>query len=87
MLNNLRIIFTQQHQWPEAVAVVERMRQIQPDNPHHLRELGVIYFQLGEMHQAATFLDAYLHRDPDAADAQTIRQGVAQALDEWVRQH
>lgn len=87
MLNNLRIIFTQRHQWPEAIAVVERMRQIQPDNPHHLRELGVIYYQQGEMRQAATLLDAYLHKEPDATDAQTIRQGIAQALDRWARQN
>ncbi len=87
MLNNLRLIYTQRHQWPEAIAVVERMRHIQPDNPDHLRELGVIYFQSGAMHQAANFLNAYLEQEPDAADASTIRQGLAQALDVWVRQN
>lgn len=87
MLNNLRIIFTQQQQWPEAVAVLEHMRQIQPDNPHHLRELGVIYYQLGKMRQAATFLDAYLQKEPHATDAQTIRQGIAEAMNNWVSQN
>lgn len=87
MLNNLRILYMQQHQWPEAIAVVERMRQVQPDNHHHLRELGVIYYRSGVMHQAAAYLDAYLQKEPNAADAQTIRQGVAQAIDHWVRQN
>lgn len=87
MLNNLRIIFTQRHQWPEAIAVVDRMRQIQPENPQHLRELGVIYYQLGQMRQAANFLDAYLHKEPHATDAQTIRQGIADALNKWASQN
>lgn len=87
MLNNLRIIFTQRHQWPEAIAVVERMRQIQPENPHHLRELGVMYYQVGQMRQAASYLDAYLHKEPNASDAQTIRQGIADALNKWASQN
>ena len=87
MLNNLRIIFTQQHQWPEAIAVVERMRLIQPENFHHLRELGVIHYQLGNMRQAATYLDAYLQKEPHATDAQTIRQGIAEAVDKWASQN
>ncbi|MCA9917512.1 MAG: transglutaminase family protein [Anaerolineales bacterium] len=87
MLNNLRIIFTQRHQWPEAIAVVKRMHQIQPDNPHHLRELGVMYYQVGQMRQAASYLDAYLHKEPNASDAQTIRQGIADALNKWARQN
>ena len=87
MLNNLRIIFMQRHQWPEAIAVVERMRQIQPDNPYHLRELGVIYYQTGEMHRAANYLQAYLQKEPDAADLETIREGIADALERWVRQN
>ncbi|WP_420642252.1 SirB1 family protein [Candidatus Leptofilum sp.] len=87
MLNNLRIIFTQRHQWAEAIAVVGRMQHIQPNNPHHLRELGVIHYQQGNMHHAATLLDAYLQKAPNAADAQTIRQGIAQALDKWASQN
>lgn len=87
MLNNLRLIFTQRHQWSEAIAVVERMRLLQPDDPSHLRDLGVIYYRSGALHQAATMLDAYLQQEPKAADAQMIRQGMAQALDTWVRQN
>ena len=87
MLNNLRIIFTQQHQWPEAIAVMERMRQIQPENPQHLRELGVIYYQLGEIHRAANLLDQYLQKVPNATDAQTIRQGIADVLNKWASQN
>lgn len=87
MLNNLRIIFTQQHQWPEAIAVVERMRHIQPDNPHHLRELGVIHYQQGDMQRAVTHLEAYLRKKPDATDAQIIRQGIADALNNWASQN
>ena len=63
------------------------MRQIQPDNPSHLRDLGVIYYQAGAMHQAATFLEAYVQQEPEARDVPTIRQGIAQALDDWVRQN
>jgi regulator of sirC expression with transglutaminase-like and TPR domain len=87
MLNNLRAIFTQRRQWAESIAVLERMQQMQPNNPHYLRELGVIYFQQGKMQQAATLLDAYLQKVPDAIDAQTIREGIAEAMGKWVRQN
>lgn len=87
MLNNLRIIYMQQEQWAKAIAVVERMRQVQPDNPYHLRDLGVIHYQAGAMYQAVTFLEAYLQQQPEAADAETIRQGLARGLDAWVRQN
>ncbi len=87
ILNNLRIIFTQRQQWPKAIAVIEHMRQIQPHNPHHLRELGVIYYQQGDIHRAATLLDAYLQKAPNATDAQTIRQGMAAAINKWASQN
>ncbi len=87
MLNNLRITFTQQKLWPEAITIVERMRQMDPRSPHHLRELGIIYYRQGDMRRAATFLNAYLELEPNASDASAIRRGVAKALDEWVRQN
>ena len=37
--------------------------------------------------QAAHYLDAYLQRAPDAADAQVIRDGMKDLLDEWVAQN
>ena len=87
MLNNLRLLFLQRQEWQQSLAVVQRMLQVQPGDHHHLREMGVIYYQLGNIHQAATFLEAYLQQEPEAADAETIRQGLSEALDAWVKKN
>ena len=34
---------------------------------------------------AARYLEAYLQQAPDADDAQTIRDGIADTFDDWAR--
>jgi len=84
MLNNLRLVYWQQAMWPKATAVIRHLHMLQPEAAEHIRDLGVAYYRAGDIRQAAHFLNAYLERDPDASDADMIRQGIARPLAEWV---
>ena len=85
MLNNLRIAYLKQESWAKATAVIQNLILLQPDTPEHLRDLGLIHYENNAPHLAAHYLDAYLQRVPDAADADAIRHGVRPTLDRWAR--
>lgn len=85
MLNNLRGVYLQREAWPEAIAVVEHLRILQPDEVNHLRDLGVLHHHNGSPRQAADLLDAYLARAPNAPDAAVARNILATILDGYTR--
>lgn len=87
MLNNLRAGYVQAGAWQDAAGVIRLLRQTQPEAAEHLRDLGLVYYQQRRLTQAAHYLDAYLQRAPHAADAQVIRDGMKDLLDEWVVQN
>lgn len=87
LLNNLRAQYARLEQWDYAIKVMDLLRQVQPDVPEHFRDLGLIHYRRGSTNMAARYLDAYLRQAPDAKDAQMIRRGVADTLDEWARQN
>ncbi len=83
MLNNLRLIYLQNQEWPHARSVVEHLRLLQPEMPELLRDLGVIYHREGSLRQAVRYYQAYLRKAPQAPDAKAIRahlQSAAQKL-------
>jgi regulator of sirC expression with transglutaminase-like and TPR domain len=83
MLFNLRNIYLQQEDWHHAQFAVERMVQLQPTVPDHLRDLGVIHFQNGSLSSAVYYYEQYLLRAPQAEDAHLVRislQSAAQRL-------
>jgi len=85
LLNNLRSLYAAQKQWERAIAVIELLRMVQPDVPEHYRDLGLIHYRKGSTILAARYLEAYLQQVPEAEDAKTIREGIADTLDDWVR--
>lgn len=85
ILNNLRIVCVQQETWPEALAVMEHLRLMQPDSADHLRDLGLIHYQNGSLRPAVQYLEAYLEKEPDSPEATAIREHFQMALNEWVR--
>lgn len=84
MLGNLRSSYVSQHLWRDSRTVIQLLRQIQPDNAEHLRDLGLVFYQEGLLPQATHFLESYLQKSPDAIDAEVIRDGMRGILDEWV---
>lgn len=85
MLNNLRFVYAQRELWSLAVDVIDHLRQVQPDSPDHLRDLGLIHYQKGELYPAAQYLEAYLQEAPDTAEAAAIRQNMRPVFSRWAR--
>lgn len=85
MLNNLRGFYVSVEDWPLAVAVLERLRALQPAVASHLRDLGVVHYRLGRFRQAAALLNEYLAREPNASDVESVRQGRDTLLEELAR--
>ncbi len=76
MLNNLRWIYIDKETWPEAIRVVEYLRLLQPDQPAYLRDLGLLNYKIGSLHQAVEYLNAYLQQMPEARDKQSVRRSL-----------
>lgn len=85
LLNNLRLIYFRLADWPKALAVLERLRQVQPDEAAHLRDLGLVHYQQDAYYAAAHYLEAYLEREPDSPEAIAIRQNLAEEFARWAR--
>lgn len=84
MLANLRATYVSHASWTKASAVIQLLRQVEPNEAEHLRDLGLVYYHQGRHLKAAYFLDNYLQMLPDAADAGVIRDGMNQLLNDWV---
>lgn len=85
MLNNLRIVYVRREQWEQALAVIERLQQVQPESADHLRDLGLIHYQQGELYEAARYLEAYMEQAPETAEAAAIRQNLQPAFSRWAK--
>lgn len=83
MLLNLRGVYLQREDWPAAIAAVEHLRILQPDAPEHIRDLGLLHFRRGELRLAASLLEQYLIREPEAPDAEAIRQTLDALLSQF----
>jgi regulator of sirC expression with transglutaminase-like and TPR domain len=75
MLRNLRNFYVSVNDWPLAIRVVDRLRELQTDVTTHVRDLGVLYYRDGSFRRAYELLNEYLRREPYAADAAGVREG------------
>jgi regulator of sirC expression with transglutaminase-like and TPR domain len=73
MLSNLQGIYNQQHDYPRCVRVLQRRRQLQPQQSQLRRELGICLIQAGQPGPAIDHLTAYLGSGP-APDEATVAQ-------------
>ena len=85
MLNNLRISYIQRREWAQTVAVLHHLRQVQPEAPEHLRDLGLVYYQQGKLYPAAVYLEEYLEQAPETPEAQAIQQNLRNDFARWAR--
>ncbi len=85
MLNNLRNTYTEAEDWPLTSRVIERLRELEPDQPGHVRDLGMVFYKDGAYSRAAQLFHEYLTLAPNAADAGTVRQSRDLLLDELAR--
>lgn len=79
MLTNLKAIYLREGQFSRAARVIERLRQLRPNDVHERRDLGVSLLQAGRPGKAIDHLAAYLRAHPHGADVQTVRTYLTQA--------
>jgi len=85
MLRNLKSTYIERENFARALAAVERIILVEPDDPQELRDRGLLRARLGQLHSALEDLDRYARLAPSAADLPQIRQQ-ARALAERLAQ-
>jgi regulator of sirC expression with transglutaminase-like and TPR domain len=79
MLNNLKGVYLGEGDFRRAVRVMERLRQLDPDDPLQRRDLGASLVHAGQPGKAIDHLTAYLRAVPDAGDADAVGRLLRQA--------
>ena len=79
-------------QLDEAVRLVQRALDVEPDNPYYLDSLGWAYFRRGNLEEAEKYLSPAAAQLPDNAEVQDhlgdllARRGRwAEAISAWTR--
>jgi regulator of sirC expression with transglutaminase-like and TPR domain len=85
MLNNLRGFYVSMEDWPMAIGIVDRLLVLQPDEPAHVRDLGVLHYRKGAVRRASELLTEYLVLSPSAQDAEAVRRGRDRLWEELAR--
>lgn len=73
MLMNLKGVYLRTSDYSRAVRVIERLRQLTPNDPMQQRDLGASLLQAGRHGQAIDHLSAYLAACPKAEDVENVR--------------
>jgi regulator of sirC expression with transglutaminase-like and TPR domain len=81
MLLNLKYIYVKGEDYRRALAAVERLLLISPDDMTEIRDRGFLHAHLGHPGAAVSDLESYLALAPTARDAESVRGRVA-----WLRQ-
>ena len=68
LINNIKSRRLEAGQVDEALAALDQLRTIEPDDVQYLREAGLMNLRLGQIHAAIENLDAYLAKAPGADD-------------------
>lgn len=74
LLTNLKGVYLRQEDFVRAARVIERLRQLSPEDAMQRRDLGVSLVHAGQLGRAIDHLSAYLTASPNSADAETVRQ-------------
>ena len=74
VLGNLKAVYAQAQLYRQALAAVERILVLAPDDPGERRDRGMLLAQLGRLHEAIADAQAYLSLAPQAPDAEAVRE-------------
>ena len=74
VLRNLRSVHLARRDWPAALGVVELMAVVEPTDPDHRRDRGLLLGRMGRFSDALVELRGYLDERPEGHDARQIRQ-------------
>lgn len=77
VLRNLRSVHLAARDWPAALGVVELLAVVEPTDPDHGRDRGLLLGRMGRFTQAIANLGQYLDERPDGHDAHDVRQVIS----------
>jgi regulator of sirC expression with transglutaminase-like and TPR domain len=87
MLRNLHAVYAESVDWARAVRCTDRILHLMPDNAEALRDRGLGYSELGHSVGAHHDLGRYLQLNPEAEDADMIRNRMVEQGRERPRLH
>ena len=79
MLANVKLVYVKRHEFALAARTVNLMLQVRPDDADEVRDLGLLHYQMEEWGRAAQLLQRYMEENPDASDADSVRERLRQA--------
>jgi regulator of sirC expression with transglutaminase-like and TPR domain len=74
MLRNLRIVHLAQRDWPAALGSTELLAVVEPTDPEHARDRGLLLGRMGRFSDALTQLEMYVAERPEATDGADVRR-------------
>lgn len=74
VLRNLRAARLGRRDWPAAVDAIDLLLVLEPADPEHGRDRGLLLGRMGRFGEAIAALRAYLDERPDAHDVADVRQ-------------
>ncbi|MBA0281902.1 hypothetical protein D7Y44_13485 [Stenotrophomonas maltophilia] len=74
MLRNLHGVYAEAGEWDRAARSADRLLKLAPEQDDALRDRGLAYLQLEYLAGARQDLGQYLKRNPEASDAQWLRE-------------
>jgi regulator of sirC expression with transglutaminase-like and TPR domain len=72
LLHNLKRIYLSREDYKRALAMVETLLWLAPDESREIRDRGILQSHLGNASEAITDLEEYLASSPDAPDAESV---------------
>jgi regulator of sirC expression with transglutaminase-like and TPR domain len=82
MTNNLRASYLRSGDGEGVLRSVERLIVLQPHEPSHQRDRGLVLLGLGRAGEGSRQLEEYLRDNPDAPEADVLREHATQATEE-----
>jgi regulator of sirC expression with transglutaminase-like and TPR domain len=77
VLRNLRAARLARRDWPAAVDAIDLLLVLEPTDPEHGRDRGLLLGRMGRFGEAIACLRLYLDERPDANDVSDVRQVLA----------
>ena len=74
VLRNLRAAHLARRDWPSAYGAVSLLAVLEPTDPDHGRDRGLLLGRMGSFTTAIELLAQYLEERPDSGDAHDVRQ-------------
>lgn len=77
VLRNLRAAHLARRDWPSAYGAIALLEVVEPTDPDHGRDRGLLLGRMGRFSEAVALLSQYLEERPDSTDALDVRQVIS----------